>query len=146
MGLLSVCEFWKSFLEQSLECRPEDLCRYRLAELCTLVAGVTALWCLVLEMEGAEFRVVVVSMPTTVESRIRVGVVNPVERLITEESPFHSQCRWLRPSRWGDAVGVDIRLQVPFDDAVGLVDDSSGDGIPLQDVSESLIDRTVGRS
>ena len=69
-----------------------------------------------------------------------------IKPFVTDESPFNIQRRGLRPGGWNDTVGVDLRLQVPFDDAVGLVDDIRGDRMPLQDISKSFVDRTVGRS
>jgi hypothetical protein len=129
-----------SLLEQPVKCHPEDFRWNCFAEPRPLVAVVAVLRILVLEMQWAKLWMVVVSVPPTIESGIRIGVVNPIERFLTGESPFDSQRRCLRSGGRNDTVGIDFGLQIPFGDTIWLVDDVRGDRMAFQHISESLVD------
>lgn len=92
-------ERWKLFLEQSISGFPEDLCRDGLGELHTLVIVLACRWILVLKMNLPEIRVVIIAVPSAVEARIRVVIMNLVVDCITVEAPLDAEF-WSLGSSW----------------------------------------------
>ena len=91
-------------------------------------------------MDRAKVGMIVVAVPAAVESRVRVGVMDAVVRLVVDERG------WLWSRGWDDTTGIDSRAQKLFDNAVRFVRDSRNGRMPLQDVFQPLVDRAVGRS
>ena len=50
-------------------------------------------WVMVLEVNRSEIRVVIVPMPATIESRVRVGIMNSIIRVIADEPLLDIECR-----------------------------------------------------
>lgn len=99
-----------------------------------------------LEMSWAELRVVLISMPPTVEAGVGVGIVNPKPLVFTDKPPLDVQHRLLWASRRDDAVRVDTSTDELLDDAIGFVLDGRDGGMAFQDVFQPFVDRAIGRS
>jgi hypothetical protein len=76
---------------------------------------------MVLEVNRSEIRVVIVPMPATVESRVRVSIVNTIIGFIADESPLNVEYRRFRTGCRHDPIGVNLRSKELLDDAVRFV-------------------------
>jgi len=47
----------------------------------------------ILEVYRTKIGMIIIMMPATIESRIRIGVVNAIIRFILDEPPFNIECR-----------------------------------------------------
>lgn len=97
----------------------------------------------VLEMNGADIWMVIVSVPAAIEPRIRISIVDPVVLFFGIEPPFDIEFRLSRASRWIDSRGIDLCSQKFLTDTVRFVIDRSHFGLSLENVVYPFVYCTV---
>lgn len=102
--------------------------------MCTFVVALARDWILVLKVNRPEVGMVVVAVPSTAESRVRVRVVDAVVLVVCRESPLDVECGCFWAGRRENTGGICLCTKRLLDDAVWLVGDGRDDGIALEDV------------
>lgn len=105
--------------------------------------SLTDLWIAILKVNGTQFRVVVVSVPATVETCVGVGIVNPIVRLVVDKPPLDIDSGWVGTSFRCNPLGRDCRAQRAFHNCVGLVTDLSGSRMPAEYIVQTPVDSGV---
>ena len=79
--------------EQSIESSPENLRGNCFVKLGTRVLTFSDFWKVILEVHRTKIGMIIVTMPATIEPRVRIRVVNTIIRFIIDEPPFNIECR-----------------------------------------------------